>query len=430
LLLYFNEKNGYCLRGIAFLPIDHMTTPHIPPHQIDPASLPPILHTSEAGSFAHKTLAERVPRILRSVITANDFPKPAGGDDIVANLKELYVELTTGVVRGLWEDTPDRSFWDPTNQPYLGHSWLDVPWFWAEAYFYRRILEATRYFQPGPTRARDPFSPIKQEEWRTAPAAVAALLATLPAEREARFERLLHASLWGNRIDLSLPVAAHLGSNRSKEAERENLLVDDTQAVWEHIQKVEPARIAFLSDNSGTELLMDLALADFLLSERLAATVTLHLKPQPYFVSDTMPQDVYDGIEVMERGEGRAQALAKRVRRHLGSHSLRLSTHWFNPTSLFYFQLPDDLRADLAANDLVIVKGDANYRRLHGDAHWPYTTPFAYVVRYFPAPMVALRTLKGEHAVGLPAQQVERLSKQDPDWLVNGRRGVIQARLA
>ncbi len=402
-----------------------MTTPHIPPYQIDPASLPPILHTSEAGSFANRTLAERVPRILRSVITANSFP-----NDIVANLEKLYVELITGVVRGLREDTPDRAFWDPANQPNLGHSWLDVPWFWAEAYFYRRILEATRYFQPGPTQGYDPFTPVKQEEWLTAPATVAALLATLPDTQEARFERLLHTSLWGNRIDLSLPVAAHLGSHRSKEAERENLLVDDTPSVWEHIQKVEPAQIAFLSDNSGTELLMDLALADFLLSERLASSVTLHLKPQPYFVSDTMPQDFWASVDVLAGGGAQARALGASIREHHRSQRLRLSTHWFNPTSLFYFQLPDDLRDDLAANDLVIVKGDANYRRLHGDAHWPYTTPFEHVVSYFPAPMVALRTSKGEHIVGLSVVQVECFPKQEPDLLVNGKSGVIQAQSA
>ncbi len=232
-----------------------MTTPY----QIDDITPPTSLHTSEAGSFAHITLVERVPRILRNVIAANDFP-----DDIVANLEAFYVELTRGVVQGLREDTPDRAFWDPINLPYLGHSWLDVPWFWSEAYFYRRILEATQYFQPGPTQGYNPFTSVKQKEWLTAPAAVDNLLDSLPASQKERFERLLHASLWGNRVDLSLPVAAHLGSNRTKEDERENLLVDDTQQVWEHIQQVEPALIAILSDNSGTELLMDLALVDFL----------------------------------------------------------------------------------------------------------------------------------------------------------------------
>ena len=83
----------------------------------------------------------------------------------------------------------------------------------------------------------------------------------------------------------------------------------------------------------------------------------------------------------------------------------------------------------LAAADLVILKGDANYRRLLGDAHWPPTTSFAAVTGYFPAPLVALRTLKAEIIVGLQPGQVERLQAEDPAWLVNGRRGLIQCRL-
>jgi len=76
----------------------------------------------------------------------------------------------------------------------------------------------------------------------------------------------------------------------------------------------------------------------------------------------------------------------------------------------------------------VIVKGDANYRRLLGDAHWPPTTPFAQATAYFPAALVALRTLKGEIIVGLREGEAERLTAEDPAWLVNGQRGVIQAR--
>jgi hypothetical protein len=56
--------------------------------------------------------------------------------------------------------------------------------------------------------------------------------------------------------------------------------------------------------------------------------------------------------------------------------------------------------------------------------------PFADAVSYFPAPLVALRTLKGEIITGLAPGQTERLAAEDPAWLVNGRRGVIQARLA
>jgi len=77
----------------------------------------------------------------------------------------------------------------------------------------------------------------------------------------------------------------------------------------------------------------------------------------------------------------------------------------------------------------VIVKGDANYRRLLGDARWPHTTPFAHAIRYFPSPLVVLRTLKAEIIVGLQPGQAEQLQAEDPAWLVNGKRGIIQARL-
>jgi hypothetical protein len=47
------------------------------------------------------------------------------------------------------------------------------------------------------------------------------------------------------------------------------------------------------------------------------------------------------------------------------------------------------------------------------------------VTAYFPAPFVALRTLKGEIMVGLAPGQAERLAAEDPAWLINGKRGVI-----
>ncbi len=90
---------------------------------------------------------------------------------------------------------------------------------------------------------------------------------------------------------------------------------------------------------------------------------------------------------------------------------------------------PRDLYADYRGATLVILKGDVNYRRLLNDAHWPPTTSFSQVTGYFPAPLAALRILKAELIVGLPSGQAERLAAEDPEWLVNGQRGIIQARL-
>jgi hypothetical protein len=90
------------------------------------------------------------------------------------------------------------------------------------------------------------------------------------------------------------------------------------------------------------------------------------------------------------------------------------------------WNMPDPLLRELAQADLIISKGDANYRRLLGDRHWQFTTPFDDVVCYLPAPFVAIRTLKSEMVAGLDPGQPERVAIQDPNWLIDGRWGMIQ----
>jgi hypothetical protein len=97
----------------------------------------------------------------------------------------------------------------------------------------------------------------------------------------------------------------------------------------------------------------------------------------------------------------------------------------FWTSSLMFRRLPPPLRAELACSDLVILKGDLNYRRLLDDRHWPPTTPLEEIAHYFPAPFLVLRTLKAEVIVGLGPGQAEALSAADPEWLVNGKRGII-----
>jgi len=405
----------------------------MPPAQIDLGTLPPPVLGSEPGSFARYTLEVRLPRIVEETIELNAFPH-----DIRSALQELKAEVLDGSIRRLHETTPDQAFWELASQPYIGHQWLEAPWYWAEVFFYRRILEATRYFQPrdasgqpSPWHHFDPYTARKQTEWEphAGPRVVGAILEDLSPAPYARFEGLLHASLWGNRADLTHNIANQVGSLAQLERERSKLLVDDTRPTWELLRQKPPGGLVIITDNAGTELLADLALADFILQQGLAEQISLHLKPQPFFVSDAMPADVLAGLQALERGGGAARALAQQVQVHLDSQRLQLVTHWFYATSLFYFQLPADLMDELSAAGLVILKGDVNYRRLLGDAHWPPTTSFEGVTAYFPAPLLALRTLKAELIVGLWPGQAEALQAGDPHWLVNGQRGLIQGRL-
>ncbi len=384
--------------------------------------LPPVLMTSEPGSFAHSTFAVRHPQLLADLVASNEYP-PA----IVAALKALCAEILGGVIQPLRENTPDQADWNSSAREHLGKAWLDAPWYWAEAYFWRRILEAVRYFQPGAFDHIDPYARQKQRELEptAAPRALLALLQNLPARDADAFDVLLRASLWGNRTDLSYAEVRD-DSTEARAGERANVIVDDTAQVWNYVE-TRRARIDFISDNVGPELLFDLALADFLMRGGFAGQIVFHLKPQPFFVSDAMIPDAYLALDALaESAAPELQQLARRLRRAIDDQYFVLIDHPFWVTDLFFHEMPADLNVTLARADLVISKGDANYRRLVGDCHWDPTTPFQVAAGYFPVTLVALRTLKAELIVGLPQGEAERFQAQDPAWRVNGKRGVIQ----
>jgi hypothetical protein len=350
--------------------------------------------------------------------------------DVAQRLDELDAELRRGTLRGLREAAADRAAWDEAVLPHLGHSWLDLPWYFAETYFYRRLLEATGYFGDGPLGGRDPFAADKASEWAPAeaPARCAQMLAAAPSDRGNRLRALILAALWGNRADLSYNVAQQLGSYAGDA--REDLLADHSPAVAELLLAHRCPRVTLIADNAGTELLMDLALVDHLLTACGVDQLVMHVKNHPFFVSDTLVHDVDDALGALAgSGDPACAALAERVAAWRRAGKLVTAAHPFYTSSLFYPALPEDLRAELGRSNLVILKGDANYRRLCSDAPWPPETPFEEVVRGFPAPLVAVRTCKAETIVGLPPGVAEHLAAVDPSWMVNGRRGVIQARL-
>ena len=382
-----------------------------------------VLHTSEPGSFARKSFQERYPRIIDDAIATNNYPTK-----IVSTIQALRDEIVQGTLQPLREDASDVALWNNEAREHLGKSWFNVPWFWAEAFFYRRFLEAVRYFQPGAFYRYDPFAPQKRRELESdsAPHTLDAVLAHLPSRIEDQFSVLMHSCLWGNRTDLSYLEIIGDSKTLALEHERANLLVDDTTRVWEHIQ-LHRRRIDFICDNAGTELSFDLALADFLLRTDFAEQVVLNLKPQPTFVSDAMIADVHETLNAFSKSSTPSlQDLATRLNHAMIERRFVLSDHPFWITGFFFHDLPDDLRVSLAQAYLVISKGDANYRRIIGDCRWNTTLSFEKLAAHFPSSLVALRTLKSDPIVGLEPGLAERLDVMDPTWHVNGKRGVIQ----
>jgi hypothetical protein len=148
---------------------------------------------------------------------------------------------------------------------------------------------------------------------------------------------------------------------------------------------------------------------------------------QPVFVSDAVVRDVWRLLERMGDRGGDLRRMADRLQAHYDAERLRLAPDPFWSGPRFLWDAPDPLRAAFARASIAVVKGDANYRRVVGDAAWPPATPFAEASAYRPCPLVCLRTMKSDSVVGLPAGLAERLDASEPRWRIDGKRGVIQA---
>jgi uncharacterized protein with ATP-grasp and redox domains len=373
------------------------------------------LRTDGSNPFAHQSMAVRVPGIAREIQALNpDYPQP-----VQDALTRLRGELENDEpIAPLGLPAPDYEDWQALWEAHSGQTWLNSEWFFVELFFYRRVIEATRWWETG----RDPFAPKKAEEY--AGESIWRLLAQAlesDGPPEERLSRLLGFALWGNRVDLSYALAA---SHGGEAAHADDLLVDDRPAILEKLLN-RKGTIHIVCDNAGTELAMDFALVDALLE---LDNVVMHLKMHPTFVSDATVPDVLWLLGKLESGtQGTASVrLARRLREANEDGRLRFAPDLFWNSAHFISDLPPRLVRLFQDARLVISKGDANYRRLVSDTLWPHTLHPSEVLASFPAPLMALRTLKCDVVLGLPDGMAERLDAVDPLWRVNGKRGIIQ----
>jgi hypothetical protein len=389
----------------------------------DPRPIP--LTGADPASFAHGVLHRRHRRLVEQARNANPY-----SPEQVAALDRLAGELE-GTIGPLGADVHDAvekgADWRTWSQPHLGRRWDEVPFLWAESYFYRRLLDAVGFFTPGPAYWLDPFGHLKTAELDAS--ALDAELAELdwiadvdPAQR---IGAILTAALRGNRADLGFAAHSARFEVPDLDAAVEDLVVDDTARVWAALGD-GGASVCLVADNAGRELLADLLLVDELLESGRAAEVVLHVKPTPYYVSDATAADVAAGLRRLGVAGGHATRAARRLQEAFRAGRARLRTSWFHVAPFEFDRMPDELAADFAHATLTVLKGDLNYRRLVGDRAWPPGTAVAEAAGYFPGPVVALRTLKSDVVVGVPADRMAALDRRQPDWRIAGTHAMVQ----
>ena len=164
-------------------------------------AVPPPLRGADAGSFAEHSIVHRLPHIAQRVLADNPLTSTMRHriEDLIAAIPHRTLEAFTDPA------APDMPGWLDYVRPYLDHNWLQVPWFLAETYFYRRLIAITDFFRTG----FDPFAVQKQQGLHTTVAhgrALATRAHHLLAEgwRPEGLIHLLTLALWGNQADMSL----------------------------------------------------------------------------------------------------------------------------------------------------------------------------------------------------------------------------------
>jgi len=404
-----------------------------------PPNLPEPIRTDGTNPFAYQTMRVRQPQMLADLLDANpDYP-PIIAEELTLLRQDLLNDAPIIMLNLFPAPAPDYIEWASAHVERGGNraegrpSWLNTDWFFAETMMFRLIVEATRY----PETRRDPYAPFKREELNSEALwdVLREGLAT-PGGAYERLPALARMAVWGNRMDLSYAAAASRGTG----AADDDMLADDTDTLREHLLRASLGRFPapergvahIVLDNAGTELAADLALADALLTG-FCDVLVLHTKFYPTFVSDATTEDVLGMLARFRDGphgnttSPEVIALGERLTGALEEGRLRLAPHHFWNSPYFIWEMPRQLARVFEGGLVTVFKGDANYRRLVGDAIWPAETPLKQAVPDFPSPVLALRTLKSDPVLGLPPGLAARLDDEaGPDWRNNGQRGVAQ----
>ncbi|KAF2755921.1 DUF89 domain-containing protein [Pseudovirgaria hyperparasitica] len=433
--------------------------------------------------------------VHRAVSDATDPVAQKEGKAIIEQLAKLKYELQHNRnLTPLEEDGyPDIAEYNKELEQRGSPQWFDVTWLYSECY-----IRMSNFFKLSTKwKNYDLFAKQKMSGFHSSRRAVIELAtrykdivtqletkhtlqgAKSPEELEQAekvlFSEMCEICLWGNATDLSLMTNlssvdfSKIQGAAARKASEKNVLANDLGAAFEALNNAKKAnipdrRVDFVLDNAGFELFVDLILASYLLAAGLATSVVLHPKNIPWFVSDVTPKDFGDLLSVLadpqafysseseddKRNGTKPDPLSDKEIEEIqflfqhwgrlhgeGGLVIRPNLFWTGPGS--FWRLPKvepELYNDLKASQLVIFKGDLNYRKLTADAMWDPATPFSEAI----GPLgpgsglrvMTLRTCKGDVICGLPKGKDEELRATDNDtsgarkWAWTGKYAVIQ----
>ena len=372
---------------------------------------------SQLDSFAYFTIKERFPKIYNDYCSGNfdDFVEHTTVEDA---LKNIFKQ----------NECSDLSFIQGKETKTLKDFFESEPFFESEVLFYHVLLAQKEYFK----NKNDFFAIKKDTDYTNEHDSYRKELENLFNQgnyyqnikdqrekflsQQRDFRAILNYSLTANTGDLS-----QLEINRPDSV---RILHDDTDKCFNFIISKKHKRFDIICDNSGAELFSDIYLAVFMIIHDYVNKVVLHVKSYPYFVSDATIDDFGKLVNTLTKDNSNSQLLEL-----LSKKKIEVKTHKFWTEAKYFYELPKDLEINKNSTDLLIVKGDLNYRRLVMDKNWQTTDSFEKRCLIKNIPVIAPRVLKSDVLVGVEPIFVSMAKAQDKKYKTDGKWGIIQTNL-
>ncbi|MBD5406573.1 MAG: protein-glutamate O-methyltransferase family protein [Treponema sp.] len=372
-------------------------------------------------SFAHFTARTRFRKIFSEHCSGDyekDFlektvydalkPKASNDSNSYSLLDDNGIEHFLNSVNGKIQSysPPEYPKEKLTRESTLRQFFKCAPFFESEVLFYHALLAQKKYF----SNRNDFFAKEKKDSLENSRDAFIKELNELPSPETKNsftidtFHKCIQYCLSANTSDLSqLNSKERFGYG----VEDINLLHDDTEILFQYLKVNKKfKRFDIICDNAGKELFSDLYLAYYFLSNDIVDKVVFHLKPYPFFVSDATKEDFGFMMNAIMKYGGIQCATQCNKYIHEGKIEIEDDTFWAAPLCFKDMQkcnLYKQLYKQLCNSDLIIVKGDLNYRRLVEDRDWPYTDSFLERTKgvFKDVPIFAPRVLKSDVLVGV-----------------------------
>lgn len=374
----------------------------------------PLIRRTRGMGFADYTITHRFPQIAAQV------KEVVSSEPLHDKIDALVNAIENGeALQEVDHLAKPSDFWRDYLEGIKSHTWDDLSFFELEFLFYHSLNSLTAFFDVG----FDVFETVRQRALMDAMPDFDNEVNTIDwSSLEESIQHLVQRATFGNSADYSqFDVTGVAKSNES------SLLVDQSDDLVKRLMEQSINCVELIADNAGRELCWDLALIDGILQANVQQVV-FHVKPWPMFVSDALTSDVKNTIQMMkaQSPDSVTYSMGQRLSQYIDSGRLdiRSADDWGEPRH--FSQLSTDLVTGLNKADVVIAKGDLNYRRFIEDRLWPEETSVDQAAHNVPFSAFALRVLKSEAVAGIPLTVHQHLNLSDPDWRCDGRYAIIQ----